>query len=83
MLRRDDVCVKAWRRSGGTASPVAISQARGHGAHIREGAHPGRHGGTFYQTLAAYDHFGRSDLDTPWEREDLVTPLGRAAGRTG
>lgn len=44
---------------------------------------PGRHDGAFYQTLAAYGHFGRGDLDTPWEREDLVAPLERAGGRTG
>ena len=44
---------------------------------------PERHGGEFYRTLAAYGHFGRTDLEVPWEREDLVAPLCRAAGRAG
>jgi S-adenosylmethionine synthetase len=39
---------------------------------------PERRGGEFYRTLAAYGHFGRTDLDVPWEREDLVAPLGKA-----
>jgi S-adenosylmethionine synthetase len=42
---------------------------------------PQRHGGDFYRTLAAYGHFGRPDLDAPWESEDLVEPLRAAAGR--
>ena len=42
---------------------------------------PERHGGEFYRTLAAYGHFGRTDLDAPWEREDLASPLRRAASR--
>jgi S-adenosylmethionine synthetase len=42
---------------------------------------PERNGGEFYRTLAAYGHFGRADVDAPWEREDLVAPLRRAAGR--
>src|SRR5262249_5310899 len=44
---------------------------------------PERHGGEFYRKLAAYGHFGRVDLDAPWEREDLDGALGRAAGRKG
>jgi S-adenosylmethionine synthetase len=44
---------------------------------------PERHGGEFYRKLAAYGHFGRADLDAPWEREDLVEALRRAAGREG
>jgi len=40
-----------------------------------------RHGGEFYRVLAAYGHFGRTDLDVPWEREDLVARLRTAAGR--
>jgi S-adenosylmethionine synthetase len=44
---------------------------------------PERHDGVFYQALAAYGHFGRSDVDTPWEREDLAAALEQAAGRTG
>ncbi|WP_404980544.1 methionine adenosyltransferase [Carboxydichorda subterranea] len=32
-----------------------------------------------YRPLAAYGHFGRVDLDLPWERIDLVDALRRAA----
>jgi S-adenosylmethionine synthetase len=42
---------------------------------------PERRGGEFYRTLAAYGHFGRADLDVPWEREDLVAALRKAATR--
>ncbi|MFN7871354.1 MAG: methionine adenosyltransferase, partial [Cyanobacteriota bacterium] len=28
---------------------------------------PSQRGGRFYQDVAAYGHFGRSDLDLPWE----------------
>ncbi|HUL02128.1 MAG TPA: methionine adenosyltransferase [Gemmatimonadales bacterium] len=41
---------------------------------------PERHGGIFYRRLAAYGHFGRRDLDLPWEREDLATAIAAAAG---
>jgi S-adenosylmethionine synthetase len=44
---------------------------------------PERRGGEFYRTLAAYGHFGRTDLDIPWEREDLAASLRKAAGRAG
>jgi S-adenosylmethionine synthetase len=33
-----------------------------------------------YRQTAAYGHFGRSDLDLPWERLDRVDDLRRAAG---
>ena len=33
-----------------------------------------------YRQTAAYGHFGRSDLDLPWERTDLAPVLARAAG---
>jgi len=42
-----------------------------------------RNGGDFYRRLAAYGHFGRTDLDAPWEREDLVGALRLAARRAG
>jgi len=42
---------------------------------------PQRHGGEFYRVLASYGHFGRADLDAPWEHEDLVGRLREAAGR--
>ena len=34
-----------------------------------------------YQQVAAYGHFGRTDVDVPWERTDKVALLKEAAGR--
>jgi S-adenosylmethionine synthetase len=36
---------------------------------------PAIHGGRFYQDVAAYGHFGRTDLDLPWEKTDKVEQL--------
>ncbi len=36
---------------------------------------PSERGGRFYQNVAAYGHFGRSDLDLPWEKTDKVEIL--------
>jgi S-adenosylmethionine synthetase len=36
---------------------------------------PAKAGGQFYQTLAAYGHFGRTDLDLPWEKTDRAAAL--------
>ena len=36
-----------------------------------------------YRPTAAYGHFGRSDLDLPWERTDRATLLRDAAGLAG
>jgi S-adenosylmethionine synthetase len=33
-----------------------------------------------YQATAAYGHFGRDDIDAPWERLDKVDALKKAAG---
>jgi S-adenosylmethionine synthetase len=33
-----------------------------------------------YRRTASYGHFGRPDLDLPWERLDLAPVLARAAG---
>jgi S-adenosylmethionine synthetase len=33
----------------------------------------------FYQKLAAYGHFGRDDIDTPWEKADRVEDLVKAS----
>lgn len=41
---------------------------------------PRERGGRFYQRLAAGGHFGRTDLDPPWEKLDTVDPLRSAAG---
>lgn len=39
---------------------------------------PGERGGRFYQDVAAYGHFGRSDLDLPWEATDKADLLKQA-----
>ncbi len=39
---------------------------------------PKQRGGRFYQDTAAYGHFGRPDLDLPWERTDKVEVLKEA-----
>jgi S-adenosylmethionine synthetase len=39
---------------------------------------PGQNNGRFYQNVAAYGHFGRNDLDLPWERIDKVDMLQKA-----
>ncbi|WP_277675914.1 methionine adenosyltransferase domain-containing protein, partial [Saccharopolyspora rectivirgula] len=33
-----------------------------------------------YSATAAYGHFGRSDVDLPWERTDRAEALKNAAG---
>jgi len=40
---------------------------------------PGDRGGRFYQDVAAYGHFGRTDLDLPWEQTDKAALLKEAA----
>jgi S-adenosylmethionine synthetase len=35
----------------------------------------GERGGRFYQDVAKYGHFGRKDLDLPWEKLDKVEEL--------
>ncbi|MEC4892861.1 MAG: methionine adenosyltransferase [Oscillatoria sp. PMC 1051.18] len=39
---------------------------------------PAENGGYFYQNVAAYGHFGRTDLDLPWERLNKVDVLKEA-----
>ena len=41
---------------------------------------PAEREGRFYQDVAAYGHFGRTDLDLPWEQTDKVATLQAAAG---
>ena len=36
-----------------------------------------------YRQTAAYGHFGRDDLDLPWERTDKAAALREAAGLNG
>jgi S-adenosylmethionine synthetase len=42
---------------------------------------PKASGGKFYQKVAAYGHFGRTDLDLPWERLDKVEALKKAKAK--
>jgi S-adenosylmethionine synthetase len=39
----------------------------------------GNRGDCFYQDVAAYGHFGRNDLDLPWEQTDKAEALKAAA----
>ena len=39
---------------------------------------PAQRNGRFYQDVAAYGHFGRTDLDLPWERTDKADLLKKA-----
>jgi len=41
---------------------------------------PSQRGGRFYQDVAAYGHFGRNDLDLPWEKTDKVSLLKQELG---
>lgn len=40
---------------------------------------PKERGGRFYQDVAAYGHFGRADLNLPWEATDKAELLAKAA----
>ncbi|MFZ9271638.1 MAG: methionine adenosyltransferase, partial [Prochlorococcaceae cyanobacterium] len=40
---------------------------------------PGQRGGRFYQDVAAYGHFGRSDLNLPWEDVSTIASALRQA----
>ena len=40
---------------------------------------PRQRGGRFYQDVAAYGHFGRSDLNLPWENVNAITETLRQA----
>jgi S-adenosylmethionine synthetase len=40
---------------------------------------PSERNGRFYQDVAAYGHFGRADLDLPWERTEKAEALKAAA----
>lgn len=39
---------------------------------------PGQRDGRFFQDTAAYGHFGRTDIDLPWEQTDKVEALKAA-----
>lgn len=40
---------------------------------------PAKNEGIFYQNVAAYGHFGRTDIELPWEKLDKVNDLKKAA----
>jgi S-adenosylmethionine synthetase len=42
---------------------------------------PSERGGRFYQDVAAYGHFGRTDLDLPWERTDKAELLKQSLNK--
>ena len=42
---------------------------------------PAERNGRFYQDVAAYGHFGRSDLELPWEQTDKAATLKAAAAK--
>lgn len=42
---------------------------------------PSQRGGRFYQDVAAYGHFGRNDLDLPWEQIDKAESLNSSASQ--
>jgi len=43
---------------------------------------PKANGGKFYQKVAAYGHFGRTDLELPWEKLDKVQELKKATTKS-
>ncbi|MBN3907233.1 MAG: methionine adenosyltransferase [Nostoc sp. NMS1] len=43
---------------------------------------PSERGGRFYQDVAAYGHFGRADLDLPWEQTDKAELLKQAVNES-
>lgn len=42
---------------------------------------PGERGGRFYQEVAAYGHFGRTDVELPWEKTDKAALLKTATAQ--
>jgi S-adenosylmethionine synthetase len=42
---------------------------------------PAERNGRFYQDVASYGHFGRDDLDLPWEQTDKAATLKAAAAK--
>jgi len=43
--------------------------------HFRLRYQPSKHTEGYFQRLAAYGHFGRTDMDLPWEKTDRVDTL--------
>jgi S-adenosylmethionine synthetase len=47
--------------------------------HFDLQALPARHPGGFFEKLAVYGHFGREDMDLPWEKTDKAEALSAEA----
>ena len=43
---------------------------------------PKKNGGRFFRNVAAYGHFGRTDLNLPWEKLDKVEELKKCLAKT-
>lgn len=43
--------------------------------HFRLRYLPSKHTEGYFQRLAAYGHFGRTDMDLPWEKSDKTETL--------
>jgi len=43
---------------------------------------PAKNGGCFYQRTASYGHFGRTDIELPWEQLDKVSEIKELAKET-
>ena len=43
---------------------------------------PAQRGGRFYQDVAVYGHFGRTDLDLPWEQTDKAALLRESVNKS-
>lgn len=50
-------------------------------SHFKLNEQPKIAGGRFFQNVAAYGHFGRPDLDLPWEKLDRVEELKKALSK--
>lgn len=50
-------------------------------AHFKLNEQPKLNGGKFFQNVAAYGHFGRSDLKLPWELTDRAEELKKSLAK--
>ena len=74
-IKSDDEITEVVKRSFDLRPAAIIAKFRL--SHL-----PYEHGGKFYQKVAAYGHFGRTDLDLPWEQLDKVPELKQAIAET-
>ena len=64
----------AHKKGGGSTSNGRDSQAKRLGAKAADGQTV-TGGSILYRQTAAYGHMGRTDIDLPWERLDMVDAL--------